>query len=225
MALTNEQLRVLAYIEQVFWETGYVPTNEKIANDLAINKTVVNRYYENPDFRAAAIARGVDIDPDKSTRALDPKQVLAANLMMNTLDKKNMREKLKMIGVTPQQFAAWKRQVPFQEYLKKRAEAVFDSSDPDAYLGLAKAVEAGDLNAIKFHFEMRGIYNPRLQIDVNVEHVLVRVVDIVSQHVTPEVLEKIADELEGVMGGQISAPSVTQIKNGKKPLPMGVIDI
>lgn len=217
MALTNEQLKVLAYIEQVFWETGYVPSNEKIAHDLCMNKTAVQRYYENPDFRAAAIARGVDIDPDKSTRALEPKQILAANLMMNTLDKKNMREKLKMIGVTPQQFAAWKRQVPFQEYLKKRAEAVFHSSDPDAYLALAKAVESGDLNAVKLHFEMRGIYNPRLQVDVNIEGILVRVVDIVSKYVSPEVLDKIADEFEGIMGpGMQALPQAVQAHSPKR---------
>ena len=222
MGLTEEHVKVLSYVEQMFWETGYVPTNEKASRDLSIPMNRIGNMYKNNEFKAAAMSRGIDIAPDDSAKVLEPRQLLLANMLMNTLDKKSLREKLGQIGVSPQQYQAWRRQPAFQKYLQTRAEAVFKDSDTEAYLGLAKAVQAGDLNAIKFHMEVRGTYNPRIQVDVNIEQVLVRIVDVVSQHVSPEVMEAIGNDLDAVLGGA-NMPALEPAK--KKPIDIGGIDI
>lgn len=223
-ALNESHIRILSYMEQVFWETGFVPTNEKIAEDLKIPLNKLVRSYDNPDFKQAAAARGLDLEPDKSSKALEPRQVLLANMMMNILDKQTLREKLKQIGVSPQTYQAWRRQPAFQNYLKKRAEQIFNDSDTEAYLGLAKAVQSGDLNAIKFHMEVRGVYNPRVQVDINIEQVLVRVVDIVAKFVEPSVLEQIGNELDSVLGSNNASPF--EIPQTSSAFPdIGEIDI
>ncbi len=81
----------------------------------------------------------------------------------------------------------------------------------DANVGLVKAVESGDLTAIKFQMELTGRYNPRIDVNVNVEGLLARVVDIVARHVTPEVMEAIANELEGVVDPSAAVGQVREL--------------
>lgn len=197
--LNEEDIRVVAYLEQLFWETGLLATNERVSLDLNISIDKVKKCWKNPDFRQSLIARGLDLNVDKSSRALEPRQVMAANIILNTYDRRSVREKLELVNVTPQQFAAWKRQPPFQAYLQTRSEEMLKAAGADANVGLVKSVESGDLTAIKFWMELTGKYNPKLDVNINVEGLLARVVDVVARHVTPEVMEAIANELEGVV--------------------------
>jgi hypothetical protein len=58
-------------------------------------------------------------------------------------------------------------------------------------------------SAIKFYYEVTGRYNPRLQVDVNVDSVMNRVVEIIQKHVRdPQVLMAIADDLEDLANGK-----------------------
>jgi hypothetical protein len=198
--LNKTELSVLNYCEQLFWETGLTPTYEKVSEDLGIEKDVVSRVFKNEKFKSQLMLRGVDMAPEVSKKILTPQQLLLANMLLNLHDKRTVREKLAEVQVSSQQYHAWMRQPQFVEFLRKRGEALFKGSDWEAFKGLSKAVSSGDVNALKLFFEMRGIYNPRLQIDVNIEAVLVRVVEIVSKHVpNQQVLEAIANELESVV--------------------------
>lgn len=199
--LGDLDVRVLSYVEQAFWETGYVPTHEAVANALGVSVGSVGGTWRKPQFRQALIARGIDLKPEQNDKILDPKQVMLANLLLNSHDKRSVREKLEILDVSSQQYHAWMRQDAFQGYLRKRAEEMFKAADPDAYMGLVKAVGNGDVNALKLFFEMRGIYNPRVQVDVNLEAVVVKIVEVVSQFVEPSVMAQISERLEGVLGG------------------------
>jgi len=192
--------RILNYCEQTFWETGYVPSPEVISDKLGIVKKRVLESFGSDKFKESLATRGIDLTPGISGKVLDPRQIMLANLLLNMHDRRSIREKLKIVQTSQQQYNAWMRQPQFVEYLRKRGEAMFKGSDHEAYLALTRAVSRGDVNALKLFFEMRGIYTPKLNIDVNIEAVMLRVVEVVSKHVTdPQVLVTIAEELEEVM--------------------------
>lgn len=231
--LDERQVKVLSYIEQLFWETGYLPTNEVVAERLREKPEYVQECYKNETFRTALLARGIDFAPDKSNGVLQPRQIMLANMLLNAHDKKSVREKLELAGVTSQQYHAWMRQPAFSGYLRKRAEEVFKSSDYDAYLGITKAAATGDVNALKFFFELRGIYSPKVQLDVNIEGVLAQVVEVIQMHVKdPQILLAIATDLESLLiSTGVRRASTPANGNGNVPTlpapvePSSIIDV
>lgn len=195
--LTPDQKRIANFCEQTFWSTGELPTSEAIAETLEVDTNIVRRCWNNDLFRKELVVRGIDFDTDKSKGILSGKQLLVANMILNLTDKRSIRAKLKEAEVTEQQYNAWQRDANFAAYLRRRAEAIFNTSDHDAYLALVETVRGGDVPALKLFFEMRGIYSPKVDINVNVEFVLTRVVEIVAKYVKdPVVLDAIATELE-----------------------------
>lgn len=217
--LSQTQVEAVYWIEQKFWETGLLPSEEKLAEHLDVTLGTVKGWWLNATFREALVKRGVDLTPEQSSQVLLPLQLQAANIMLNVHDSRSEREKLNELGISSQKWMAWLRQPAFQEYLRKRAESMFSANDYKAFAALGAEAAGGDVSALKLFFEMRGIYNPRVQIDVNVEVVLARVVEIISTHVKdPLALQAIADDLDRL---ELGAPQV----GAAKSLPMGGIDI
>jgi len=197
MALTDNEVKIVTLIDQRFWETGGLISDDRISEELGIPKQTISKAWKKEDFRQALLARGVDLTPDSSKGLLTPTQAILANLLFNVGDKRSVREKCEAVGISSQQYTAWLRQPAFSDYLRKRAESVFASTDYQAYQSLSQLVAEKDIQGIKLFFEMRGIYNPKLQVEVNVEQVVVKVVEIVTRHIDdPNVLMAIASEIE-----------------------------
>lgn len=199
MSLTDNEVKIITLIDQRFWETGGLIDNDRISEELGISKQTISAAWKKEGFRQALLARGVDLTPASSKGLLTPTQAILANLLFNTGDKRSVREKCESVGVSTQQYTAWLRQPGFADYLRKRAESVFAATDFQAYQSLSQLVQEKDIQGIKLFFEMRGIYNPKLQIDVNVEQIVVKVVEIVTKHVQdPDTLNAIAQEIENL---------------------------
>ncbi len=197
--LSADQLKVLSFIEQTYFETGLIPVESVVAARTGITLNSVKRYWQDKRFLDFMTGRGIDLTKVQDLEILEPRQLALANLLLNMHDKNSVRAKLEAVNVTSQQYHAWLRDPKFQSYLRKRAEETFKASDAEAYLGLTKAVQNGDVKAIQLFFEMRGIYNPRMQIDLNIEVVLTKVIEIISKHVTDDkVLNAIATDFEQI---------------------------
>lgn len=211
-ALTNNEVRILNYVEQVFWETGLCPTPEGVTEGLDLSRPVVSKAFSNETFRAQLATRG--IDPTalavntkgsltaviKESKALSAKQILCANMMLNLHDKRSEREKLALIQVSSQQYHAWLRQPSFVEFLRKRGEALFSATDFQAYKSLVNNVKAGDNKSLELFFRMRGIYNPTVNININLESVLMRVIEVISVHVKdPVIINAIANGIDEII--------------------------
>lgn len=196
-ALSPKHISILSYIEQRFYETGLIPTTSNVANTLNLKEPDVKLAWQNERFRKALLARGLDLSRLEDLDLLTPVQLALANLLLNIHDKTSLRQKLEVLNVTTQQYNAWMRSPGFQNYLRKRAEETFKGADSEAYLGLVKAIQGGDVKAIQLFFEMRGIYNPKVTLDINIEVVLTKVIEIISRHVTnPAILSAIATDFE-----------------------------
>lgn len=198
--LTDSEVKIISYIEQKFWETGNIATDEVVSLHTNSPLAHVRKCWKNPVFREALQARGINFSQDEDVAVLTPVQLMLANMLLNSHDKTSIRQKLQVLNVSSQQYHGWMRQPAFQSYIRKRAEEQFKSADPDAYMGLVKAVQQGDLRAIQLFFEMRGIYNPKVEVNVNIEVVLTKVVEIISRHVKDEsTLNAIAVEFDSLM--------------------------
>lgn len=212
MSLTDNEVKIITLIDQRFWETGGLIDDDVISDTLKIHKNTIKKAWQKTDFRQALIARGVDITHDSAKDLLTPTQAMLANMLLNAHDARSVREKLELLNISTQQYQAWLRQPGFSQYLRKRAEFAFAATDFQAYQSLSTLVEEGDINGIKLFFEMRGIYNPKMQIDVNIDLVIVKLVEIVAKHVAdPEILQAIANDLETIDIGS------------NRALPVGVL--
>jgi hypothetical protein len=146
-------------------------------------------------------------------------QAYLVNLLLDTFDRRGIREKLKAlkdavgIEITFAQYNAWMKDPNFKKYLAKRAEIQFDSLEPVARNRIVQAVEAGNLQAIEYYFEISGIYSRRSQDLLDLRKLLAQIIDILSRHVDPQVLQAVATELE-VLG-------VSSFNTGQRTLPPG----
>lgn len=205
--LTDRELKVVNFIDQKFWETGFVPSYEAVGLATKEAPEYVKGLIErNQLARKSLIVRGVDLKAEESAGLLTSEQLMAANVMLNAHDKRSVREKLEFLNISSQQWHAWLRQPGFSQYMSKRAEAAFEGNDWKAYDALRENIEEGRLEAVKLHFEMRGKYKQQVDVNVNIEQVLTRVIEIISRHVNDEeVLVAIAEDfsnLNTVDGGQ-----------------------
>lgn len=222
ITISSEQIDVICAYEQVFWQTGSLPTEEKVSELTGVNKETIRKYWKSEEFRTLIQKRGIPLDSGRSEALLTFEQLNLANMLLNMHDNRSVREKLESCGVSSQQYHAWLRQQAFKGYLAQRGKALFEANDHEAYSALLGVVRGGDVSALKLFFEMRGIYNPRVQIDVNVELVMVQVVEIIARHVhDPQILQGIANDLELITIG--SMPSVDG--TGSIPVGMPVLEI
>lgn len=195
--LSDGAVKVLCFVEQTYWTHGAAPTQDAIVERLGLNKQTVKKYFENETFRTALRTRGVDLSPEQSNGLLTIQQLTLANMLLNLHDKKSVRQKLEDIGVSSQQYHVWLKDPAFSSYMRQRAEDLFQGKDHEVYIALLNNATGGDSKAIQLFFEMRGIYNPKLQVEVNLEQVLQKVIEIIARHVTdPATIAAIADDMD-----------------------------
>jgi hypothetical protein len=130
-------------------------------------------------------------DPDY----LDPHFVLAVGLICNPLNKKSRAAKLKQAGLTAAQFNGLSKLPNHRAYLEEQVNSMFnDQTILDAKLGLQEAIANGDLQSIKFYYEIQNLYRPQEQSAQNLLQIIHVLMEILAQNVSAEVLARIQDE-------------------------------
>jgi hypothetical protein len=209
--LSESQVAFVSFIEQMFWTTNQIPTDEKCSEAVGVTLTTIKNYWQSSLVREHLVARGVNLSANNDG-LLTAQQLMLANMLLNIHDKKSIREKLQECNVTPQKYQGWLNDPKFSGYLRTRAESLFAANDFQAYQALSDLANSGDGTGLKLFFEMRGIYNPRVKVDVNLEIVLTKIVEVIQRHVKdPVILAAIGEDLQNldeVGGGQISGVQV-----------------
>ena len=199
--LTNTDKEILAFIQQKYMVTGSRPSAELVIKALGITTGEYLSACRKDKFQGALIR--LRLSEEKPSEALLPEQVMAINAILNPFDKTSVRDKLKALDISTQKYNAWKAQPAFQKYMKERAEALFSQAAPDAYLAVVKGVQSNDLQFTKLYLEMSNLYNPKVQVEVNIQMVLTRVVEILTKHVPGDILLTISEELEALVPQQL----------------------
>ncbi len=196
--LTERQAEALTFIEQIYFLEGGLPTIDRLADIFGVSKQTAKKWMDSPEFKYILGAKGM-LGP-KTAGVLTAPQMMIINALLNLGDRRSEREKCESCGISPQQLAAWRRDKAFIEYMQKRAESMFKNSDDIAYINIIRGMQGGDLAAAKFYLEMTGKYQPSMRMDVNVDMILARVIEILQVRVKdPAVLEAIANDFESLM--------------------------
>lgn len=225
---TDTEVNLLTEYERLFWLSGQAPSLEALSQVLDVEPATLKGSLGGERVRLALRARGLPLPEPQQDRAaaLSSEQLVLANMILSAFDKRSVREKLKEFNknrakedqISPQKLQAWQRTPAWIGYVTSRAEAEFHGSIHLAYQNVRENVEDGDLSAAKLMLEMTGKYNPRLQVDLDVNFLVTQVLEAVQKHVKdPAILLAISEELEGagVLPGSVpSQPGIPQLAGG-----------
>ena len=139
---------------------------------------------------------------------LDPRFIFASSSICNILDKRTQAAKLKESGLSTKEWYKLLRIKKYFTYFEQRLDEVFDEDTRNnSKLAIAKLVDAGDLQAIKYYNELKNIYRPESQsANQLISIVLTAVMEILATHVSSEILSRIASEIR-------NSPSVIKVIN------------
>ena len=127
----------------------------------------------------------------------NPEFVVACNIVCDFNDKRGLASKLKDINRTTRHWNAWLNKKPNRDYLASRMDRVWDDNvEINAKLGVARLIESGDLQAIRFYYEITHKYRPQDTNVMNMQLILVTLMEVLAKHVSTEILGKIADEID-----------------------------
>lgn len=211
--LDAKDRRLLDFIEQ-YWYTnrGKYPTEK------ALEYWGVGEGLEEEEIRERLEEkiepylqhRGVRSNDNRHLELLEDKQLAAANLVLNFVDRRPTPVKLKALGVTATQWAGWLKDRNFKRYVAERTEDLFEENKFEAKLGLLRAVERGDNGALRLFFEMSGDYKNLQDEQVqNLKIVMARFFEVLQLKVQDrELLASIADEFEAIVNGMNASEKI-----------------
>lgn len=126
---------------------------------------------------------------------LEPNFILAVSLITNPHDTRSPAAKLKEANLSTKQWYALLKKPKCKEYYEKCLNEIFDEHAQNiAKVSVLRLMEQGDLQAIKHFHELKNIYRPH-DSGKTVLLVLQAVMEILSKHVTGDILIKIGSEL------------------------------
>lgn len=198
--ISPNDVRIARYIQQHHTQYGVLPSDEKIAEELSpygITIDDIESARNNKAFNDFIKSSGlVPEELSNLSNALTPKQIATVESLLNFADPRSERQKLEELQVTSVQYNAWKKSKKFLDYLTKAAQEKFRSMDHVAYQKLMESVESGQFPAIKLYLEMRKLYTPTVNVNVDYQGVINKLVEILQRRLSPQVLAEIADEMQ-----------------------------
>jgi hypothetical protein len=87
-----------------------------------------------------------------------------AELLANPEDRRSKSEKMKEASLPERTYYRWMKDQRYIDYVNSLIEKYTDSELPEIWRALVRKCKAGDVSAIKLLFELRNMYNKKLQI-------------------------------------------------------------
>lgn len=155
----------------------------------------IQGYLESTEYSEQMKVLGIEVN----TRAtgLTTEQMGLITHFTNFTDGKNIRQKLKDLGISWSKYQAWRSQPVFSRYYEQLMGDSINDALPFAKQQIAAKMGSGDLNAIKFGMELTGEYDPRGQNQIDARALLALVLEIIEEEIKDsEVLSNIATKLQ-----------------------------
>lgn len=205
--------KVLPWVETFWHSHKRYPTDTELAQQFGFDAMDLERLRCSKFYGICLKERGIRMTEGNLTES----QVAAISLITNFHDTRPVAVKLAGIGVTSEQYYGWQKDSKFQQELLNRAEDITENVFPEAQAALAKRVASGDVNALKFYYEITGRANsPEL---INVKMMMSKVIEAVQKHVKdPAILQAIAAEINGVASAPVAAIPTGPIPTNVSPL-------
>lgn len=199
------------YFIGVWTAKGVIPNPVEAARGMGgVNPAAVQAFLSEDEWRRKLVIRGL---PLTKRTMLTEEQLKTLAIITNPELKGGLAARLKLAGVGHAKHSSWMNDPQYRECYNALAMQILDNALADVNMGLANSAARGDVAAVKFFYEVTGRYRPgdMPQQGQDVMQVLVKVVDIISKHVTdPVTLEKIAGEM--TLLAAVAAPPKAAIK-------------
>ncbi len=137
--------------------------------------------------------------PRKPKDLLDATFVLAVDLLSDITDKRSKSAKLKAAGISTMRFDKFLDKPNYRDYFLGAMDRVRAKAVVSGDLALIRNVENGDLQSIKYFYELTGKYRGEQETVTNLVLLLAKVMEVLAKHVDPAVLQTVADELESAI--------------------------
>lgn len=144
-------------------------------------------------FKAACEARGIATE---NRPGLTVEQDLALSIILDPSAGKSLTTRLKKAGVSMAKYKAWKKQPVFKAHLDAIGSSILKELETDMMVTLGGLGADGDLNAIKFAYEVTGRHDPTQKQVMNAQELVVQFIGIIQKHITdPELLQAVGNDL------------------------------
>jgi len=204
----NLRMDMLGYIEEFFYEHQRLPVRADF--EIRFSKSQLPHSFNGWKDLLLSLqdqldARGLPTF-SISEGYMEPEFIAAVGLILDYHDKRTTQAKLKQAGVTTKKFSAWMRIDKYREYYENRLNDIVDDDlINSAKLGLTRLVTSDDLQAIKFAFEVKNLYNPHQNTNQNIMLIMQVIMEILAKHVDKTILNSVANELSATVIGELSA--------------------
>lgn len=210
--ISPKEYEFLIWCEQFFKVASKLP-DQGTAATFGFPLALYNKAIKNSVVNKGLMERGITpfatLDADGNVpQVLTPRQLQAADLILDRMDNRSRKKKLADIGVSTLVWNAWLHDEVFNDYLRRRGEQVLQINSHEAHLSLVENVQRGDLASIKYFNEITGRYvpvtpNSGKDAGVDVRQILMRVMEIIQIEVQDQaVQEKIANRLIALAEGE-----------------------
>lgn len=170
-------------------------TAESIAEACSIGPGKAATIIASPEFSTAMRARGAFTN----ITGLTAEQDVALLVLTDPSDGRTLNAKLKALGITYTQFAAWKKQPAFSKHYNATAEAIL-ADNSDSLFVVEQLGLAGNLSAIQYKHLLNGFYDPRRQDTVDLMATITAVFEVLTMHIKDsDTLAAIAADLKQVI--------------------------
>lgn len=181
-------------------DAGISPTPQSIHGmnpDLPVKQ--LGELMQTERFALACEELGISLS---DTPGLEPAQVAALAIYLDTSVSATHSQRLRAAGVTSAQWKGWMRQPVFASFLQNAAgQAVFDAI-PAAQQRIAEAAGAGERWAIELLLEMTGIHDRRGD-GVDARALLERVFTVLDEELDSHAFDRVSGRLRAAAGQQM----------------------
>lgn len=211
--LTPGMLLAIGFIEEHWHRYNNFPTLDKLKSKFPDFN--FKEAFEHETFRLALNNRGITVpintvNPEVPT-SLTQEQLAAILTVVDWNNPKPRHIKLKELGISQVKWYGWLKNSNFKSFLHEMSTTNLHDQLNVAHEGIYKAIDRGDINAIKFYLEATGRYTQQTATTQNLQTILAKIVESIQRHIkNPEILRSIALDFEAIMKGE--DPPVEQMQ-------------
>ena len=196
----NLKTEVIDFLEKIYNQNGKFPGTRSLDTHIKSlgyhAPTDWNEYLADAELEEVLLNRGLPTY-DSPPGRIDSNFALAVTLICDISDKRTKAAKLKDAGLSTRQWTGFLKRRSHYNYFAERLNRVWnDEVEPNAKLAISRAVEAGDLSAVKYFHEYTDRYRPQDQQIVNLQLIITGLLEILAKHLSKELLQTVASELE-----------------------------
>jgi hypothetical protein len=139
------------------------------------------------------------MDPSVLESRLTTEQVNTVMVLTDFHDSRTRTQKFRSLGINTTTFNGWMKDPIFKQFFESMSLRNFKDGVHIAREGLMKAIERGEVAAVKYFMELHG-ESPEVQ---NIRTMLARLIEVIQLHVpNQEILYRIEQDFKRVMEGR-----------------------